>query len=73
MLDIRREADFKKERDFIRQSLESEIAQQSVGSRGRIEAGFVHDKQIQKALEVLASKNEYSKVLATANTPSENK
>ena len=67
MLDIRRDQDFAKEKEFIRRSIEGEIANSLWGSRGRIESGFSHDQQIQKALDVLSSKQEYDKALAAGN------
>jgi carboxyl-terminal processing protease len=67
MLSVLRDQDFEKEKEFIRQSLEAEIANSLWGSRGRIESSFSHDKQILKALEVLSNKQEYDRALAVAN------
>ncbi|MBI5060207.1 S41 family peptidase [candidate division KSB1 bacterium] len=64
LLSKRRDQDFAAERDFIRRSIEQEIATSLWGPRGRIEATFDDDSQIQKAVEVLESRDEYGKVLA---------
>jgi carboxyl-terminal processing protease len=68
LLGRRRDLDFAAERDFIRHSIEQEIATSLWGPRGRIEATFDDDAQIQKAVEVLESRAEYSKVLATSDS-----
>ena len=59
-----READFAKEREFTRRSLEGELAASLFGSRGRIEASFDSDQPIQCALKVLSDRAEYNKLLS---------
>ena len=68
MLDIRREQEFVQESDFIRRSLEGELANNLFGSRGRVEASFADDKQIQKALELFSDHAEYNRLLAVNST-----
>jgi carboxyl-terminal processing protease len=63
-----RDRDFESERDFISTSLETEMANSLYGSRGRVEAGFDHDPQILRAVEVLHNSGEYSRVLAVSDT-----
>jgi carboxyl-terminal processing protease len=60
------ETDFAKEREFIRRSLEGELAASLFGSRGRIEASFESDEAVQCALKVLADPVEYRHVLNPA-------
>jgi carboxyl-terminal processing protease len=64
LLSLRRDQDFASEKEFIRHSVEQEIANSLWGPRGRIEATFDDDAQIQRAVEVLDSQSEYRKVLA---------
>jgi carboxyl-terminal processing protease len=64
MLDIRRDQEFSEESEFIRRSLEGELANNLFGSRGRIEASFTDDKQVQKALELFSDHAEYNRLLA---------
>jgi carboxyl-terminal processing protease len=64
VLDLHRAKDFEEEKEFIRNSLEQELAVSLWGSSARIEASFGSDQQIQKALEVLASRSEYDQLLA---------
>ena len=59
-----REATFAKEREFVRLSLEGELAASLFGSRGRIEASFDSDAPIQCALKVLSDRAEYDKLLS---------
>ncbi|HEY3295181.1 MAG TPA: S41 family peptidase [bacterium] len=66
LLEMRRVREFDNEMDFIRHSLEGELANNLFGSRGRIEASFADDMQIQKALEVFANKPEYDRLLAVS-------
>jgi len=66
LLNSRRDQTFWNESEFIRRSLEGELANNLFGSNGRIEASFDDDKQIQKALEVFADKSEYDKLLAVS-------
>jgi carboxyl-terminal processing protease len=68
LLQKRRDLDFQTESEFIRHSIEQEIATNLWGPRGRIEATFDDDSQIQKAVEVLESTNEYGKVLAVGDS-----
>jgi carboxyl-terminal processing protease len=63
-----RERDFSSEHDFIQKSLESELANSLWGSRGRIEASFVHDPQIKKATELLTNQPDYAKLLAVKDS-----
>lgn len=67
LLQARREQEFQKESEFIRRSLEGELANNLFGARGRIEASFDADKQIQRALEVFADKTAYDKLLAVSS------
>lgn len=66
LLAKRRDHDFATERDFIQHSLEQEIATSLWGPRGRIEATFDDDKQIQRAVDVIESRSAYDKVLAVS-------
>lgn len=66
LLEMRRDFDFNSEREFIRRSLEREIATSLWGTRGRIEASFDHDPHIQKALEILTNEKDYRSLLVTA-------
>jgi carboxyl-terminal processing protease len=59
-----RERDFRKEQEFIRRSLEGELAADLFGSRGRIESSFESDEAIQCALKVLSDRAEYTKLLS---------
>ena len=59
-----REAAFTTEREFVRRSLEGELAASLFGSRGRIEASFDSDEPIQCALKVLSDRAEYGKLLS---------
>ncbi len=68
LLNSSRDRDFNAEKEFIRHSIEQELATSLWGPRGRIEATFDDDVQIQKALEVLGSMNEYEKVLAVEDS-----
>ncbi len=68
VLDLHRQRDFEEEKGFIRSSLEQELAVSLWGSSARIEAGFDDDLQIQKALDVLASKQEYKQLLAVEDS-----
>ncbi|MBU1919903.1 S41 family peptidase, partial [bacterium] len=63
-----RDRDFEGEREFIRKSLETELASSLWGSRGRIEASFEHDPQILKAIELLTNQSEYSHLLAVTDS-----
>ncbi|MDD5088950.1 MAG: S41 family peptidase [bacterium] len=66
VLDVRREQDFADEADFIRTSLERELAGNLFGTRGRIESSFHGDPVIVRALSVLADSSNYKKVLTVA-------
>ena len=68
VLDLHRQLDFEEEREFIRTSLEQELAVSLWGSTARIEASFEDDEQIQKALDVLASQQEYKQLLAVEDS-----
>ena len=68
VLDVHRKQDFQEEKEFIRTSLEQELAVSLWGSSARIEAGFDDDQQIQKALDVLASQQEYKQLLAVEDS-----
>jgi carboxyl-terminal processing protease len=68
LLDSRREQAFTKESVFIRRSLEGELANNLFGARGRVEASFDDDEQIQKALEVFSNKPEYDRLLAVSTS-----
>jgi carboxyl-terminal processing protease len=67
-LTARREQDYTREHEFIRQSLEGELAANMFGPRGRIEASFAEDPLILKSLEVFANKPEYDKLLAVGES-----
>ncbi|MBU0509807.1 S41 family peptidase [bacterium] len=72
VLEQRREQAFLSETDFIRSSLERELAANLFGTRGRIEASFNDDPVITRALEVLADTNQYQKVLTVTAAPKAN-
>jgi hypothetical protein len=59
-----REAAYVKEQEFIRRSLEGELAASLFGSRGRIESSFESDEPIQCALKVLSDRAEYARLLS---------
>lgn len=59
-----RKRDFDTEKEFIRQSLQRELAASLWGSRGRTEASFKDDSQILKAIEILSDKANYRALLA---------
>lgn len=63
-----RDRDFEGEREFIRKSLETELASSLWGSRGRIEASFEHDPQILQAIQLLTDQSEYSHLLAVTDS-----
>ncbi|MBK6766698.1 MAG: S41 family peptidase [bacterium] len=67
-LDVVRDRDFEREREFIRASLETELGNSLFGSTGRVEASFDHDPQILRAVEVLHDYNEYGKLLAVSDS-----
>jgi carboxyl-terminal processing protease len=67
-LEMRREQEFGTETEFIRKSLDGELAANMFGPRGRIEASFAEDSLIQKALEVFANKPEWDKLLAVGES-----
>jgi len=69
VLELRREQAFTDETDFIRTSLERELAGSLFGTRGRIESSFHSDPVIVRAMEVLADSNRYKKVLTVAAAP----
>jgi carboxyl-terminal processing protease len=73
VLDLHRQKHFVEEKDFIRSSLEQELAVNLWGSSARIEASFDDDKQIQKALDVLASQEEYKQLLAVEDSGQDSK
>ncbi|MFH1011908.1 MAG: S41 family peptidase [bacterium] len=59
-----RKRDFEREKEFIRQSLQRELAASLWGTRGRTEAGFKDDPQLLKAIEILNDKSFYLSLLA---------
>jgi carboxyl-terminal processing protease len=59
-----RKRDFDTEKEFIRQSLQRELAASLWGSRGRSEASFKDDSQVLKAIEILSDKANYRALLA---------
>jgi carboxyl-terminal processing protease len=65
-LETLREIAFVKEREFIRRSIEGELAASLFGSRGRIEASFDSDEPIQCSVKILSDRGEYNKLLSTA-------
>lgn len=56
---------FAKEREFIRRSVEGELAANLFGARGRIEASFDSDEQIICAAKLLSDSSEYNKLLTS--------
>ncbi|MFZ5432371.1 MAG: hypothetical protein ACOZB3_01225, partial [Calditrichota bacterium] len=68
LLTARRAQAYEDERDFIRMSLESEMAASLYGSRGRIEASFADDPVIQKALTILDNQQTYHKTLVAVDS-----
>jgi carboxyl-terminal processing protease len=67
VMDLHRAMEFEEEKEFIRNSLEQELAVSLWGSTARIEATFDDDQQIKKAVDVLASRQEYNQLLAVEN------
>ncbi|MBM3325006.1 MAG: hypothetical protein FJY66_05000 [Calditrichaeota bacterium] len=59
-----RNRDFQREKEFIRQSLQRELAASLWGTRGRTEASFKDDPQLLKAIEILGDKSYYLSLLA---------
>ncbi len=55
-----RDEEFGKHQDFIRRSLNREIAAKLFGAKGQIEATFHEDLVLQAALEVMANPEEYA-------------
>jgi carboxyl-terminal processing protease len=64
VLSENRKHDFDSEKEFIRQSIQRELAASLWGSRGRTEASFKDDAQILKAIEILNDKARYRALLA---------
>lgn len=56
--------DFENGKEFIRQALQTELAESLWGSRGRTEASFTEDPQLLKAIEILTDPNNYRTLLA---------
>ncbi|MCB9357719.1 MAG: S41 family peptidase [Calditrichaeota bacterium] len=67
-LELVQDRDFDSEREFVRSSLETELANSLYGSTGRIEASFDHDPQILRAVDVLRDKVEYGRLLAVSDS-----
>jgi len=67
-LELVRGRDYQSEREFIRRSLQTELANSLYGSTGRIEASFDSDPQIQRAVEVLRNQTEYGRLLAVSDS-----
>lgn len=59
-----RQRDFEEGKEFIRQSLQRELAASLWGSRGRTEASFKDDPQLLKAIEILGDHRNYRALLA---------
>ena len=59
-----RQRDFDEGAEFIRQSLQGELAASLWGSRGRTEASFKDDPQLLKAIEILGDQTNYRMLLA---------
>jgi carboxyl-terminal processing protease len=45
--------------------LEEEIVRRYYFQKGRIEAGFDHDLEVQEALKIFADKSKYNQILTT--------
>ncbi len=56
-------ADLDKNKEEIIEILEDEIVRRYYFQKGKIEASFSHDEEIQEALKVLADKSAYKKLL----------
>ncbi len=59
-------ADIDKNKKEIIELLEEEIVRRYYFQKGKIEAGFAHDNDIQEALKIFADKNAYQKTLTVA-------
>jgi carboxyl-terminal processing protease len=60
-----KQADIEKNKEEIRSLLEEEIVRRYYFQKGRIEAGFDHDVDVQAALKIFADKTAYNKILTT--------
>ncbi len=58
--------DLLKHKDQVRQTLENEIASRYYFTRGRVAQGLQYDKELTKALSLLANPGEYNGILKTA-------
>jgi len=60
-----KQADIEKNKEEITSLLEEEIVRRYYFQKGRIEAGFDHDVDVQAALKIFADKQAFNKVLTT--------
>jgi carboxyl-terminal processing protease len=58
-------ADIEKNKEEIIELLEEEIVRRYFYQKGRIEAGFDNDQDVQEALKVFADKQRYNQILTT--------
>lgn len=67
---LEKKNDFGKNLTLIRSELKKEIVSRFHGNKGRIEASFEEDLDIQKAIEVLKNRSEYDQLLEVASADS---
>ena len=60
-----KQADIEKNKEEIISLLEEEIVRRYYFQKGRIEAGFDHDADVQAALKIFADKAAYKNILTT--------
>ena len=60
-----KKADIEKNKTEIIELLEEEIVRRYYFQKGRIEAGFDHDLDVQAALKIFADKTAYKNILTT--------
>lgn len=60
-----KQADIEKNKSEIIALLEEEIVRRYYFQKGRIEAGFDHDLEVQEALKIFADKSKYNQILTT--------
>jgi len=60
----KKEKDFDRNKDFLREELQQEISAKLWGTKAELEAGFDQDATVQKALELLSDSVKYESYLA---------
>lgn len=66
--DKKKEEEYSSEREDLKQRIKLELASVMAGNAGRVQASISFDPQIQKAVEVLSSGEEYASVLNNTTT-----